>query len=78
MQLTALDLHKTRVADLSPLRGMPLVLIIIEKTRVSDMAPLAYCRALQTVYKAGSQVSDAMINSLKQALPKCQVTNSPK
>ncbi len=76
MPLSALDLHKTKVVDLSPLRGMPLLFLNIEGTWVSDMAPLADCRALQTVYKAGSRVSEQMIQALKQALPNCKITNS--
>ena len=40
MKLTSLGLHSTKVADLSPLEGMPLVVLDCAFTKVSDLSPL--------------------------------------
>jgi hypothetical protein len=40
MRLTRLNCSHTLIADLSPLRGFPLIHLFINGTRVSDLSPL--------------------------------------
>jgi hypothetical protein len=41
MALRSLDVSDTRVSDLSPLQGMPLLYLNIRNSGVSDLRPLA-------------------------------------
>jgi len=40
MKFTRVDCHHTKVSDLAPLKGMPLVELSCQATKVTDLSPL--------------------------------------
>ena len=57
MKLKSLDLFQTKVSDLSPLKGMPLVELMADETAVSDISPLAGM-PLKTLWLNATAVKD--------------------
>jgi serine/threonine protein kinase len=57
MHLERLTLTGTRVSDLTPLAGIPLVFCDLDRTLVSDLGPLI-CMPLQTLSLRDTRVSD--------------------
>jgi Leucine-rich repeat (LRR) protein len=74
MRLTALSIRRTQVSDLSPLRGMPLVYLNCEDAPIVDLAPLRGCQSLRILRLAGTPLSSAVVDSLRKALPDCEIT----
>jgi Leucine-rich repeat (LRR) protein len=50
--LRALTIDAQRIADLSPLAGLPLQHLSVQYNPVVDASPLAECRSLRKVYTA--------------------------
>jgi Leucine-rich repeat (LRR) protein len=71
MPLTTLDISKTKVTDLAPLRGLPLMNLTIGSAPVTDLKPLFDCKQLQSlrIFNAAATTTDP----LKQALPNCKI-----
>lgn len=56
-KITLIDLSRTRVTDLSPLKGLPLKRLYLNQTRVSDLSPLKG-NSLVLLDLTGTSVSD--------------------
>lgn len=65
--------NNPQLADLSPLREMPLVTLNCEGTQVSDLSPLAGCGGLKSLRVNRTKVTPAQVAALQKALPNCKI-----
>ncbi len=73
--LRRLQLHGTRVADLSPLEKLTkLRSLDLTGTPVSDISPLSRLTELEELILTKTSVSDEDVDKLQQAMPNLQIT----
>jgi Leucine-rich repeat (LRR) protein len=73
--LKFLYLHQTQVNDLTPLAGLSnLEILFLWDTQVNDLTPLAGLTNLDKLRLYETQASDVDIETLKQALPNCNIS----
>ena len=73
-QLDWLEIDGTAVTDLTPLREMHQIRILnIERTNIEDITALAGLQDLEAVLLSGTPISDRAIETLRDALPNCDI-----
>ena len=64
---------KGKLADLSPLAGLPLSNFTSYTSSIADLSPLRDCPSLGVVHLATTHVTAAQVEALQAALPACRV-----
>ena len=73
-RLDWLELDGTPVTDLTPIAEMHQIRFLnIERTYVEDITPLAGLQDLEAVLLSGTPISDRAIETLRDALPNCDI-----
>ena len=73
-RLDWLELDGTAVTDLTPLAEMHQIRFLnVERTNVEDITPLARLPNLEAVLLSGTALSDRAVESLRDALPNCDI-----
>jgi Leucine-rich repeat (LRR) protein len=73
MRLTDVTISHTKVADLLPLKGMPIASLLCYHTNVSDLSPLEECTSLTSLKVKATKVIPAAVAALQKALPNCKI-----
>ena len=72
--LKYLDLHGTKVSNLSPLANLTaLQWLFICGTKVSDLSPLNKLTGLRQLHVSKAMITEAHVQELKKELPNCQI-----
>lgn len=72
--MTDLSLGQNSVSDITPLNGLDLLRTVdLSRNCVSDFSPLYDCTSLETLNIGENGLSDEQLNSIKKALPECEV-----
>jgi hypothetical protein len=64
---------KSRLFNLTPLRGLPLTQLDCSSTEVSDLSPLHDCKSLKWLNARNTNVTSAGVTALREALPNCKI-----
>lgn len=64
---------KGKLADISPLRGLPLLSVFLHATAVADLSPLESCKNLKNVSIKDTKATAVGVASLQAALPDCKI-----
>lgn len=72
--LKSLDLHWNQISDISPLAKLTnLEELSLRGNQISDISPLIGLTNLTELYVYDNQISDSDMESLKSALPNCNI-----
>jgi Leucine-rich repeat (LRR) protein len=75
MKLESLSIERTRISDLSPLKGMPITALNISSAPVADLSPLEGMK-LTFLHAGGTKVSDlSPLNGMPLTHLNCDGTN---
>ena len=73
MKVTDVGFMNTKVANLSPLRGMILGKLDCQGAEVADLSPLYECNQLNSLIVKNTKVTPAAVAALQKALPNCKI-----